>query len=166
MVSLRTSVSPCPVCHQTDRAYTLQTADKTGTLSFVPPPPPEVQAVLLRYQCAGIVLAGIAVILSIVILATRFFAGCSTVTLVPAFLESDLLTRGDEEARHRSSLWEQTIGKRERLRLDAREIPRGRECFAPGTSGLCLTWISFLSSRLPQRLLFSSQTHTFPDLQI
>lgn len=128
MVSPRKPV-PCPVCHRTDRVQTMQMAYETGVLPLAPPPMPESQASLVKYLSLGMVLVGVAVFLSIVILATSAFSWlqmiltlvCIAVALVLSFLGILRLNQGDEEARRRYPLWDQAMANWARLRFCARD---------------------------------------------
>src|SRR5258708_5702586 len=74
MASSRKSVSPCPVCHRTERVRTMQTAYEAGELPLAPPPMPVSHVFLVRYLIVGMALVGGAVFLSFVILATGSFS--------------------------------------------------------------------------------------------
>lgn len=129
MCPTRAPIVACPVCHQTDQVKLMQTAYKEGEISIAPPLMPESHASLVTYISAGAVLVGVAVFLSIVILATNVFSwlqmiltlACIAAALVLSFLGIRHVSRSDEEARRRYPLWDQAMATWACLRFCARD---------------------------------------------
>lgn len=129
MASFHKPVVPCPVCHRRDHVKSMQTAYEEGSLHIAPPPLPEAHASMVKYIGAGMALVGVAVFLSIVILATSFFSWlqmvltlvCVVAALVLSFLGIRQNARADEETRRRYPLWDQAMANWMRLRFCARD---------------------------------------------